>query len=354
MRMFSNSLYTLFLPLLLVISLPFTAIAQTGSADPTVEPSALMPQEATTTSAAAPTIPASRATSSQTSLPNTSTPTSPTPAAIPASTNPAPTVTSTSTNPPPAVIPTNLILLVALAALAILPFGYLVVQSLKNKKVKEEKKDDSSCFNLKKLLDEKLKELTDLRGKLESKAKGKAREALREGVKDTSAGDLLALLEKAEKEYGRLKKLFEECTLELKSKPQSVCILLENAKGEILLQLRDDKPSIQHPNQWVMLGGQMEAGETPEEAIKREMQEEIEVELDNFKLIRTYNWAENVEYVFHAVLDIDSKQTPLHEGQEIRYFPKNQVTFMQLAFHDNEIVCDYIGKGYEKKSTNSV
>lgn len=140
----------------------------------------------------------------------------------------------------------------------------------------------------------------------------------------------------------KLKKLFEECTLELNSKIQSVCILFENAKGEILLQLRDDKPSIQHPNQWVMLGGQMEAGETPEEAIKREIQEEIEVELDNFKLVRTYNWAENVEYVFHAVLDIDPKQTPLHEGQEIRYFTKDQIASMQLAFHDNEIFRDFI------------
>ncbi|MDO8548094.1 MAG: hypothetical protein Q7R71_00255 [bacterium] len=95
----------------------------------------------------------------------------------------------------------------------------MAVQSLKNKKTKEEdKKDTDGCFNLKKLLDDKLKELTDLKGILESRAKDKAKETLRWAVKGTSTGDTLALIEKAEKEYGRLKKLYEECTLEFEGR----------------------------------------------------------------------------------------------------------------------------------------
>jgi 8-oxo-dGTP diphosphatase len=35
----------------------------------------------------------------------------------------------------------------------------------------------------------------------------------------------------------------------------SVTIILENPRGEFLLQLRDDKPEIPFPNRWVLPGG---------------------------------------------------------------------------------------------------
>lgn len=125
-------------------------------------------------------------------------------------------------------------------------------------------------------------------------------------------------------------------------KPKSVCVILENTKKEILLLLRDDKTTIQYPNQWVILGGQMENDEEPEEAIRREIREEIEAEMGNLRLIKTYEWPEKTEYVFYSQLDINPKNTPLHEGQEIRYFPKDEISHMQLAFHDNQIIEDFL------------
>lgn len=204
--------YTLFLPLILAgfILFPFSAVAQTGSSDGTAGSSSSTVPETTATSAAA-AIPASRGAGAQVSVPTT-----PTPRPTPATTNSTPTAASSSAQDIPLTkdASNNFILWVALAALAILPFGYLVAQSLKNKKTKEEKKDTDGCFNIKKLLDDKLKELTDLKGKLESNLKNKAKETMREAVRGTSVGDTLALIEKAEKEYGRLKKLYEECTIE--------------------------------------------------------------------------------------------------------------------------------------------
>jgi 8-oxo-dGTP diphosphatase len=47
------------------------------------------------------------------------------------------------------------------------------------------------------------------------------------------------------------------------------------ADGKILLLLRDDNPKIRDPNCWQLPGGGVEDGETPDEAIKRELQEEI-------------------------------------------------------------------------------
>ena len=48
-------------------------------------------------------------------------------------------------------------------------------------------------------------------------------------------------------------------------------IILENDKGEFLLYLRDNKPDIPFPGYWDLIGGHVEEGETPEEALIREV-----------------------------------------------------------------------------------
>jgi 8-oxo-dGTP diphosphatase len=45
--------------------------------------------------------------------------------------------------------------------------------------------------------------------------------------------------------------------------------------GAILLMLRDDRPGIGSPNRWSTLGGYLEAGETPLQAARREVEEEV-------------------------------------------------------------------------------
>ncbi len=131
---------------------------------------------------------------------------------------PPPTPTEPQNSVPNIITPENTntrsMLWPVLGGSALFSLGYVVVQSVKNKSKKNTKKDKSQCFNLKQLLDKKLQELTDARGILESKAKDAARGEIREAVDGTSAGEMLALVEKAEKEYERLKKLYEECMVE--------------------------------------------------------------------------------------------------------------------------------------------
>ncbi len=213
--MFNNNSYKLFFTLILVGLVfplfPLFAFAQDGSAGLPAEtpPSATTEPVATPSAVAEPTL---RPTGSEASLPAATTATPR--AVVPQPTPPAPTLSQAQNTSPTENTSSNLILWAVFVALAILPFGYLAAQSLKNKKTKEDKKDGSQCFDIKKLLDKKLKELTDLRGRLESKAQGVAREKVRESVRGTPTGEMLALVEKAEKEYGRLKKLYEECIVE--------------------------------------------------------------------------------------------------------------------------------------------
>ncbi len=79
-----------------------------------------------------------------------------------------------------------------------------------HKKEREEKRD---CPTLKKLMGDKLKELTDVRSQLKSAVESKLRDKIRDSTKGTERSLVLAKIEKAEQEYKKLKELFEKCLL---------------------------------------------------------------------------------------------------------------------------------------------
>lgn len=62
--------------------------------------------------------------------------------------------------------------------------------------------------------------------------------------------------------------------------------IIVNKDNKILLGLRGPKARDQH-NKWELLGGLVKIGETPEEAIKREVQEEAGVEIDPVDIVGT-------------------------------------------------------------------
>lgn len=143
----------------------------------------------------------------------------PTPTAVPSETDSVLTatiVTETMPVPPEKNSNTSLYIISAFAAAAVL--AGLAAYQLRSKKVKldskNERKDDQKCLNLKKLMEDKLRELTDLRGQIESKAKEKARDKVRETLKGTSVGEVLAKIERVESEYKKFKQLYEQCVIE--------------------------------------------------------------------------------------------------------------------------------------------
>jgi 8-oxo-dGTP pyrophosphatase MutT (NUDIX family) len=52
--------------------------------------------------------------------------------------------------------------------------------------------------------------------------------------------------------------------------------LLVTPDGRYLMQLRDAKPSIILPDHWCFFGGSVDPGESAEEALRRELREELE------------------------------------------------------------------------------
>ena len=96
-------------------------------------------------------------------------------------------------------------------------------------------------------------------------------------------------------------------------------MLYVNAKGELLLQLRDDKPEIRFPNHWGVVGGHVDDGETFEQALVREVAEEVELEAADYEYWQTYETPGYEVAMYAARLDRSAESLTLHEGQRVEF-----------------------------------
>lgn len=99
--------------------------------------------------------------------------------------------------------------------------------------------------------------------------------------------------------------------------PTEVAIAILYREGKILLQLRDDIPTIIYPGLWAMFGGHMEPGETPLETITRELQEEIGHKPTSLSKFRSYSTEKAIRHVFHGPLEVGLDQLILGEGWDM-------------------------------------
>jgi 8-oxo-dGTP diphosphatase len=126
-----------------------------------------------------------------------------------------------------------------------------------------------------------------------------------------------------------------------KTRPQCG-LIIENADGEILLQLRDDKPGLEYPNCWGTFGGQIEEDETPQEALRREIKEELDYNVENPELYRVYSFDGYDIYMFSTVnKKITLDDFNVREGQRARFFSRETAAKIPCAFNCREIVEDY-------------
>jgi 8-oxo-dGTP diphosphatase len=126
-------------------------------------------------------------------------------------------------------------------------------------------------------------------------------------------------------------------------------IIFENDKGEFLLYLRDEKPGIPFPHHWDLIGGHIEEGETPEEALVREVKEELDYDLKDYKLFKEYLCLEgdaypNIKYIYSGKINLPIEEITLLEGDRLQYFAKEQIPNVKFANILEKIVSDYIHK----------
>lgn len=125
-----------------------------------------------------------------------------------------------------------------------------------------------------------------------------------------------------------------------------VCgVILYSDDGRVLLQQRDDKPTIPYPGCWTFFGGALEAGETPDEAIRRELLEELSLEqpltfwYDYECPVRTIPGevvTRNYMYVGRLARPVES--LVLLEGQAMQLFTAQEAEQHELAYAQSPIL----------------
>ena len=104
---------------------------------------------------------------------------------------------------------------------------------------------------------------------------------------------------------------FDEC------ERSYVGALLVDTNGKLIAQQRDDKPGITNPGMVSLFGGTSHEGESPIETLRRELQEELELEVNSDNLLlRTikHENGTNVACSIYIVTGVDAEKLKLHEG----------------------------------------
>ena len=102
-------------------------------------------------------------------------------------------------------------------------------------------------------------------------------------------------------------------------------VILVDDKRRVFLQYRDKNISW-YPNYWGLFGGQIEEGETPEKAVRREAKEELEIELTDLKFFRRYELKREKDiyeaFIFIAPLNIpvEKLREQQREGEDLGLF----------------------------------
>jgi 8-oxo-dGTP diphosphatase len=127
-------------------------------------------------------------------------------------------------------------------------------------------------------------------------------------------------------------------------------VLLFDRHDRLLIYLRDDKPGIPFPNHWDFFGGHLEHGEAPEQALVREVKEELGIELADWNFFRVYTCTEgdaypNVKHIFLAKIDKDPDELTLYEGQRLRSITRDEREDVRFANILGAILEDFIAAG---------
>ncbi|MFT2707714.1 NUDIX hydrolase [Clavibacter zhangzhiyongii] len=123
-------------------------------------------------------------------------------------------------------------------------------------------------------------------------------------------------------------------------------VVLVDRAGRILLQLRDDIPTIPFPGMWAIPGGMLEPGETPLACVVREVEEELGSRIPAAEvthlLTRTRSYG--IEHTFAARLDVAAEEIRLTEGQRVAWFALDEAVAMELAYEDADVLREVAGR----------
>jgi mutator protein MutT len=124
-----------------------------------------------------------------------------------------------------------------------------------------------------------------------------------------------------------------------------VAAILYNQTNQVLLMQRDEKPGLAFAGQWTLPGGVVESGESADEAIARELREEIELQPE----VRWWKVYERphkegvivVQHVYTGQIDQHVDEIRLNEGQALGYFEGSDTQTIEIAFGFDRLLQEF-------------
>ena len=120
--------------------------------------------------------------------------------------------------------------------------------------------------------------------------------------------------------------------------------------GKILLGLREDRPSKIYRNQWDLPGGQIEPGETAEEALRREFLEETGLTIVRAHLMEAYHNSDPAEGVpglclLYRIEETKGEMLAASDLQALEYVEKSEIRRLQFPPWSRYFLREYLHGG---------
>ncbi|MDD2515947.1 MAG: NUDIX domain-containing protein [Candidatus Gracilibacteria bacterium] len=116
----------------------------------------------------------------------------------------------------------------------------------------------------------------------------------------------------------------------------TACAYIYNENNEILVLRRSSEKEL-FPGLWEILGGHLEYGETLEEGLKREIKEELNLEIEIGEIVHVFTYVHpNKEKKKHYV-EVDFLCKISNPDFEIKLNPKDHIEYKWLQEKDIDI-----------------
>lgn len=129
--------------------------------------------------------------------------------------------------------------------------------------------------------------------------------------------------------------------------PRRTCGGIITQNGKILLGKR--KKDRLYPDIWDIFGGHIKPNETKEEALRRELKEELGIEAKNFEFLESYQDKEPTfghDYVHYIFIVHSWDGTPsnknTHEYESIRWFSKEETIDLKMHGEVKRIILEKV------------